>query len=125
MYKNSKQRDRILELLLETKMHPAADWIYNELRNEFPNLSMGTVYRNLSILSQQKLIKKIGFGSTFDRYDANIHEHYHFICETCNIIDDIDIPVDLSIQQELKKYCDHTIHSQRVELYGICNNCQE
>src|SRR4030042_6815239 len=92
--RHSKQRDRILEILKGTKTHPTANWIYNELKDEFPDLSMGTVYRNLNILNEQGLVKKIDFGSTFDRFEAQLHPHYHFICENCNEIIDLDVPVD-------------------------------
>ncbi len=63
-YKRSRQRERILELLQGTGAHPTADWIYNELKGEFPNLSMGTVSRNLSVLMDQGFVRKIDFGST-------------------------------------------------------------
>ncbi len=66
--RQSKQRNRILELLRSTEIHPTADWLYNQLKSEFPKLSLGTVYRNLSILEGQSLVKKIHFGSTFDRF---------------------------------------------------------
>ncbi len=65
-YKKSRQREKILELLKSTGSHPTADWIYEKLKAEFPNLSMSTVYRNLNILIEQELIKKIDFGSAYD-----------------------------------------------------------
>lgn len=90
-YRRSKQRERILELLRGTESHPTANWLYGKLREEFPDLSMGTVYRNLGILLEQGLIKRIDFGSTFDRFDANIAPHYHFICEECGTIVDLSM----------------------------------
>ena len=58
IFRQSKQRTRILELLRSTEIHPTADWFYEKLKNEFPQLSLGTVYRNLSILVEQGLAKK-------------------------------------------------------------------
>ena len=84
LYRRSKQRERILELLQSTEAHPTASWVFGKLRKEFPNLSLGTVYRNIGILIQQGLLSRIAFGSTFDRLDANTKPHYHFICENCN-----------------------------------------
>ena len=88
VFRQSKQRNRILELLRSTDRHPTADWLYQQLKNEFPYLSLGTVYRNLGTLIEQGLVKKIHFGSTFDRFEAKTQPHYHLICESCgNIID--------------------------------------
>ena len=85
-YRRSKQRDRLLELLQSTETHPTADWLYDRLKREFPRLSLGTVYRNLSILLEQGLIHKIHFGSTHDRFEARVMPHYHLICEDCHKI---------------------------------------
>jgi len=68
----------MLDLLKNTIIHPTADWIFEQLKNEFPDLSMGTVYRNLNILIDLGFAKKIEYGSTFDRFEANITPHYHF-----------------------------------------------
>ena len=58
VFRQSKKRDRVLELLRSTKSHPTADWLYQELKSEFPDLSLGTVYRNLATLINQNLVKK-------------------------------------------------------------------
>ncbi len=122
-YKKSKQRDRLLEILQGTKIHPSADWLYNELKKEFPSLSMGTVYRNLSILIEQGLAKKIDFGSTFDRYDAITDDHYHFVCEKCGKIDDIDVTLSKQIDNITKSLKNYTVHSHRIEFFGYCQKC--
>ena len=105
--------------------HPAADWVYQKLIKEFPDLSMGTVYRNLKILVEQDLIKKIDFGSTFDRFDANITQHYHFICENCNAIFDLELPVDEELNKRVNKASPFTARRHRIEFYGTCNQCKE
>jgi Fur family peroxide stress response transcriptional regulator len=123
-YKRSRQRERILELLQGTGRHPAADWIYRQLKDEFPNLSMGTVYRNLSILIEQGLVKRIDFGSTFDRFDANVGPHYHFICERCGAIIDLELPIDESLNERVNRATPLAAHRHRIEFYGICERCQ-
>ena len=120
-YRRSRQRDRILELLRSTGIHPTASWVYDRLRHEFPNLSLGTVYRNLNILTEQGLIRKIDFGSTYDRYDANISHHYHFICERCGSISDLDLSVNEALNEEVDKAAKTMRH--RIEFFGICENC--
>jgi len=124
-YRHSRQRDRIMELLKSTGSHPPADWIYDELKKEFPNLSMGNVYRNLSILMEQGLVKKIDFGSTFDRFDANITRHYHFICEQCGSITDLAIPFDESLNKRVAEHTPFTVKHHRIEFYGFCDICKK
>jgi Fur family peroxide stress response transcriptional regulator len=124
-YKRSRQRERILELLQATGRHPSADWVYERLKGEFPNLSMGTVYRNLNVLMEQGLIKKIDFGSTYDRFDANIGPHYHFICERCGAIMDLELPVDESLNQRVSQVTPYAARRHRIEFYGVCDRCQE
>lgn len=123
-YKYSKQRERILDLLQNTGMHPTATWIYDQLKKEFPDLSLGTVYRNLNILIEQGLVKKIDFGSTFDRFDANTSEHYHFICERCGAIYDLKMPVISSLNKKVEEEGNFEVHHHRIEFYGICEKCK-
>ncbi len=124
-HKRSRQRDRILQLLQSTGRHPTADWIYNRLKEEFPNLSMGTVYRNLNVLAEQGLLGRIDFGSTFDRFDANTRPHYHFICERCDSIIDLDLPVDAGLDERVRKSTPFEVHRHRIEFYGICERCRK
>lgn len=123
-YKRSRQRERILELLRSTETHPSADWIYDRLKKEFPNLSMGTVYRNLSILMDQGLVKKIDFGSTFDRFDANTGPHYHFICERCGAISDLEMEIDATLDERVSRTTPYTVRRHRIEFYGLCDRCR-
>ena len=123
--RKSKQRERILEILKSTGAHPTAGWIYNKLRKEFPDLSMGTVYRNLNILIEQGLVKKIDFGSTFDRFEANSFPHYHFICENCGVIKDLDMPIDSGLNEKVNQQTNYKTNRHRIEFYGICDECNK
>ena len=124
-YKRSRQRERIYELLQSTGIHPTADWIYNQLNDEFPSLSMGTVYRNLNILIEQGLINKIDFGSTFDRFEANTEPHYHFICEACGSIADLKLPIDESLNDRVRSRSGYTPRYHRIEFFGTCGECRD
>lgn len=95
------------------------------MKGEFPNLSMGTVYRNLNILIEQELIKRIDFGSTFDRFDANTGPHYHFICERCGAILDLELPVDEALNERVTEATHHNAQRHRIEFFGICERCQK
>lgn len=122
-YKRSRQRERILNVLKGTGAHPTASWIYDKLKGEFPDLSMGTVYRNLNILKEQGLIRKIDFGSTFDRYDANTAPHYHFICERCGSIIDLDMHIDKELNRRVERMTKLKTKRHRIEFYGFCDKC--
>ncbi len=124
-YKHSKQRDRILELLNETDVHPTADWLYQKLKDEFPSLSMGTVYRNLTILQDQNLVQKLPFGSTHDRYEAKKIPHYHLVCEKCGRVQDFEMPQYAEINEQAQQASGFDITSHRIDFFGICEKCQQ
>jgi Fur family peroxide stress response transcriptional regulator len=122
-YRHSRQRDRILELLQATQSHPTANWLFDSLRKEFPRLSMGTVYRNIGILVEQGRLKRMAFGSTFDRLDANVEQHYHFLCERCEAILDLDLPVDLGIDGWIDGNRGFVVHRHELRFHGLCPKC--
>ena len=83
--KYSKQREAIKDFLAHSHEHPTADVVYMNLRESFPNISLGTVYRNLSLLSEMGQIQKISMRDGADRFDGTITPHDHFICEESKI----------------------------------------
>ena len=89
--KHSKQREAIMAFLKTRYDHPTADTVYMNIRQEFPNISLGTVYRNLSLLADLGEIQKLTPGQGPDRFDANVQPHYHFICKTCGQVMDMDM----------------------------------
>lgn len=125
--RKSKQRDRILEVLENTRSHPTVNWIYDELKAEFPSLSLGNVYRNLNILVEQGVVERLDFGSTFDRYEAKTGPHVHFVCESCGAIHDIDLPeaVDRKLIDHVRTQTDFEVTRRRIEVFGLCSVCVE
>lgn len=121
----TKQRKTILKVLRSTTSHPTADWIYEEVRKEIPNVSLGTVYRNLGILKDMGEIMELDFGSTYSRFDGNPSNHYHFCCTDCGRVYDIDLILMKKIEDEAAKLSGHIIHHHRLEFYGICKECQK
>ena len=102
--KYSKQRQLILSMVLENQAHPSAKTIYDDLKNTCPSLSLGTVYRNLNFLVEQGLIRKVVIPGQDTRYDYNLGNHFHFICEKCGTIFDFETSTDLKSENEnLKK----------------------
>jgi Fur family transcriptional regulator, peroxide stress response regulator len=122
--RSSRQRERILTLLQAARNHPTADWIYAQLKAEFPRLSLGTVYRNLTILAEQGLIKKIHSGSTFDRFEAQVAQHYHLICTQCDSISDFEMPIYKDINDRARRMTNFQIQGHRIEFYGLCSACR-
>ena len=125
MSRGSKQRDTILRLVKNSKDHPRADWVYDQVRREIPNISMGTVYRNLRSLAKSGEIRQLEIADGTSRFDGNTGSHYHFRCEKCGQIFDLNEPVDQSIGERVAKNTGFKVYRQRMELIGLCNACQE
>jgi len=123
--RKTKQREVILEVLRNTKTHPTADWIYNEVRKKMPHVSLGTIYRNLKTLSEHGEIQELAFGSTQSHFDANAVNHYHFVCEKCGAIEDIDLDLISGLEERVAEKTGNKVFSHRLEFYGICADCAE
>ena len=123
-FRNSRQRQRILDVLKGTRSHPAAEWIYMKLKHEIPGLSLGTVYRNLKVLLKQGQINKLMFGSTHDRFDGELSPHYHLVCERCGTIEDLTMPRPLDINKKAEELSRYRISRHRIKFFGICEKCQ-
>jgi Fur family peroxide stress response transcriptional regulator len=121
--RRSRQRDRILEILRDTTSHPTAEWVYARLRRESPHVSMGTVYRNLGQLVEQGLMRRIAFGASVDRFEANVASHHHFVCDRCGAVVDLPIPVDDSLTRKLAQIAGVRADRHEIRLYGICTAC--
>ena len=121
--KHSNQRDIILNFLSTRTDHPTADFIYENVRKEIPNISLGTVYRNLSLLSETGQIQKINCDVKSDHYDPNTKNHYHFFCHQCSSVIDVDIPVTSILLDEARNSFEGQIDSHCVVFYGVCSKC--
>lgn len=89
--KYSRQRESIKHYLMTTKEHPTADTVYMHVKKEFPNISLGTVYRNLNLLTDIGEAIKISTPDGGDRFDGRIEPHNHFLCEECGRLLDLDL----------------------------------
>ncbi len=121
--KHSKQRDAILTMLRSRYDHPTAEQLYTDLKADFPRLSLGTVYRNLSLLESLGEVIRITTDGAGDRFDANAHNHYHFACECCSRVDDVPIPMDLAIDEVAHKALGAQIKRHSTIFFGVCKNC--
>lgn len=119
--KHSKKRDAILDCICATKTHPTADWIYSQLKPQIPDLSLGTVYRNLAAFKNEGVIMSVGTVDGMERYDANTLPHPHFVCIHCNAVIDVE---EIASPQELASqvHCG-SVRDCVLTFYGICNQC--
>ncbi len=119
----SRQREEIVHFLKTRKDHPTAEIVYENVRKVYPKISLGTVYRNLTLLSDTGEILRLRLGDGVDHFDADISEHYHVICKGCGSVVDLDmqgkrIPIDTSMLPY-----DGIITGQMIYFTGICRNC--
>lgn len=125
--KYSRQRASILEYLSHTTAHPTADMVYMHVREEFPNISLGTVYRNLNLLSDIGEIIKIPTPDGGDRFDGRTDPHYHVVCRSCgNVFDlELDESFDRMIRDAANQKFDGIIESHNILFHGKCKNCHD
>ncbi len=121
----TRQKKLILEILRNTDTHPTADWIYEQARKQIPDISLGTVYRNLSNLKQAREIMELNYGSTFSRYDGNPSNHYHFVCDMCGRVYDLDLPLLEHLEEEVENRTGMQVTRHRLEFYGYCRDCRQ
>ncbi len=122
----SPKREAIYEIIASTKVHPDAERIYSEVKKTYPEISLGTVYRNLVHLRNSGKIKSLGVIKGCERFDADMSPHSHFICNTCGRV--IDVGDLFSIYtQRLDKIVEKElcveVESHDLVFYGICGSC--
>lgn len=122
--KFSRQRESIKEYLMHTKDHPTADSVYMHVREQYPNISLGTVYRNLNLLVDQGEATKVECGDGYDHFDATCTPHYHFICRECKRVMDLDLPnIDL-INTLAQSNFPGVVENHSVYFTGLCPDCK-
>ncbi len=123
MLKYSSQRESIQKYLDAHRTHPTAETVYRDLRKEYPNISLGTVYRNLNLLAEMGEILRISSGIGPDHFDGNIQPHCHFICTNCGSVLDIEIGFDLNLEDFAKQNFQGMIASHVTHFFGLCPEC--
>ena len=120
--RETRQRRVVYEAIKSTRTHPTADWIFDRVRAEMPKISLGTVYRNLSVLKDEGTVREIYGSDRRAHYDADLSPHAHFICTECGQIWDVfGVPeVDWRRHKELVG-CEVT--EQRLDFQGRCAAC--
>ncbi len=119
----TRQRMAILDVLRGTASHPTADWIYAQVRKILPNISLGTVYRNLNLLREAGEIQELSYGSGFRRFDGNPKEHPHFACVSCRRVFDLELDLDEELARKAEEVSGYKVLRTRVEFEGVCGDC--
>lgn len=123
--KYSRQREAIKEYLAHTKEHPTADTVYMNIRKVYPNISLGTVYRNLNLLVEHGEIIKINCRDGSDRFDGNLDSHYHLICNECKRVIDIEMESMDHVNKIAGAGFNGKIEGHEIFFYGLCPECHQ
>lgn len=123
--KYSKQREMILRFLQSRKDHPTADVVYTNVREVYPNISLGTVYRNLQLLTDIGEIQKINVGDGAEHFDYDTSVHYHFVCKSCGKVTDMDSEGIDEVMEAVSRKFPGRIDSLKTVFYGSCADCLE
>ena len=121
----SKQREAIKDYLKSVTCHPTADTVYLNIQKTFPNISLGTVYRNLNLLTDIGEAIKISTPDGGDRFDGTVQPHNHFLCTKCGRL--LDLELDMKSIEEMNRLAndcfDGMITSSSTLFYGECSDC--
>ncbi|MCL2578715.1 MAG: transcriptional repressor [Oscillospiraceae bacterium] len=122
--KHSRKREAILQNLRATTAHPSADRVFQDLRGEYPDLSLATVYRNLLLFKEEGVIQSVGTVSGQERFDGQTTPHGHFVCRGCGDVSDIQVSPDkLAMVVPIDQMGGCQIDRIDCTVYGICPNC--
>lgn len=121
----TRQKLAILEELKKSGSHPTADEIYDKVRQKLPKISLGTVYRNLEILSDSGIVEKLDFFGSKNRYDSKTEPHYHAICINCHRVDDLIIKPDFAIEDVFTNLYEYSIIGHQLTLFVLCPDCKK
>lgn len=123
--RTTRQRKVILEELCKLRTHPTANEVYELVRKRLPRISLGTVYRNLELLSESGFIQKLEMAGTQKRFDGITENHYHVRCVVCGRVDDVVSGELATINEAIGSISDYDILWHRLEFVGVCPRCKD
>ncbi len=122
----SEKREAVYQVIKNSTNHPCAEWVYEQVKKEYPHISLGTVYRNIAFFVEQGLVRHICTVNNCERFDADTSPHTHFICEICGEVSDVKnfrYSRDLDVSMESILPCKVSHHG--LFFYGKCAKCLE
>ena len=122
--KHFRKRDAILNCVRSTDAHPSADWVYEHVKEQIPDISLATVYRNLSLFKEQGLIQSLGTVKGVERFDGNTEPHVHFICTLCGAVQDLpEISVPEELNSAVARSSGGRVDTCQLSFTGVCGEC--
>ena len=123
--KYSRQRELVYRAVMESSEHPTAEAVYQKVRCDCPDISLGTVYRNLGRLAECGAIRRIGVPEGSDHFDGTLREHYHLFCTSCGCVCDVDLPELEGLQQVVEQRTGFAVTGHDLILRGLCEDCRK
>lgn len=124
--KHFRKRSAILACLRSTTTHPSAEWVYEQVKQEIPDISLATVYRNLALFKSQGLIQSVATVNGVERFDSNVAPHVHFLCTGCDKILDLpQLEIPAALCREAARQSGSVIESCQLSFTGLCPDCQK
>jgi Fe2+ or Zn2+ uptake regulation protein len=123
--RNTRQRRIIFDELSKIKTHPDASSLFRIVRRRLPNISLGTVYRNLNLLRGEGKVVELTCAKYSCHYDADTKNHYHFFCIDCDNIFDLDEPLLRDLESKVSSRSGMAVKYHRIDFYGYCRNCKD
>ena len=121
--KYSRQRECIRKNLAGRHDHPTAEMVYSDVREELPRVSLGTVYRNLTLLAELGEARKLTVEGGADRFDGMPQPHYHFVCRKCGCVQNMPLPMVEDLNKKASKVFSGQVESHDIVFYGTCAEC--
>ena len=121
----SQQRNCILNIVVSNPIHPTAEQVYDIARRSYPNISLGTVYRNLNQLAEHGILKKIcsSYGSV--RFDGRTDPHFHMVCTHCEKVFDVELGEMLCITDKIGSQYGFRVTDYEISIKGVCSECDQ
>lgn len=122
----SQKRADILAVIQGTSCHPSAEWVYQQLKPTHPDLSLGTVYRNLTFLQQHGMIQSVGVVRGQERFDGILSPHSHFVCNCCGSVTDLfGVELDAELDRSVSRQYGFAVQRHELTFYGRCPACTQ
>lgn len=125
MKRNTIQKSIILDTLRALNCHASAGMVYDAIREQYPTISRGTVFRVLSDAAEEGKLLRLHLAEAEDRFDITTRPHYHITCRKCGYVCDIEVREDFRLPDIVTDTGGFTVEEYHLELMGICPNCQK
>ena len=122
--RNTKQRQIILDELRKVRTHPSADTLFKMVRRRIPDISYGTIYRNLNLLKDENRVLELSFGKHSCRYDGTVKEHFHLFCLECENVFDVEETGLGRLDKKIADKMNFRVEYHRLEFFGYCDSCK-